>query len=104
MKPNINPADSPWRARRSQSPFSATSKLCFVLLATHLVLSQTAPAQTCASAPSGLISWWRAESDAQDSASTNNGILVNGTMFATGEAGQSFDLNGVDQYVEILNS
>lgn len=52
----------------------------------------------------GIISWWRAENDALDSAGTNNGTLTNGTAFAAGEVGQSFLLDGVADYVVIPDS
>ena len=44
---------------------------------------------TCASPPSGLVAWWRAEGNGQDSAGTNHGTLVNGATFAPGEVGQT---------------
>src|SRR5208337_4679220 len=48
----------------------------------------------CATAPSNLISWWRAEADARDSAGTNNGVLGGGLSFAPGEVGQASSFNG----------
>jgi hypothetical protein len=55
-------------------------------------------------APSGLISWWRAENDALDSVSTNNGYLTNGASFAIGKVGQSFLFDGTNDYVVIPDS
>ena len=52
----------------------------------------------------GIISWWRSENDALDSAGTNNGTLTNGTSFTTGIVGQSFLLDGVADYVTIPDS
>lgn len=54
--------------------------------------------------PSGLISWWRAEGDAQDAAGTNNGVLRNGVMFGPGVSGQAFVLDGIDTSVDIPDS
>ncbi len=51
--------------------------------------------------PAGLVAWWRAENNAQDSAGTNHGTLVNGAGFASGEVEQAFAFSGVNQYVEI---
>ena len=55
---------------------------------------------TCTPAPSGLVSWWPAEGNANDVAGANNGTLVNGVGFATGEVGQAFSLSG-SNYVSV---
>ena len=60
--------------------------------------------QTCAPVSCSLVSWWRAEGDAADSAGGNNGALVNGAAFSTGEAGQAFSFNGTSAYVEVPSS
>src|SRR5205823_5306672 len=52
-------------------------------------------------APSGLISWWRAETNALDAFGTNHGTLMNGAAFAPGESGQAFSLDGVNDFVSI---
>jgi hypothetical protein len=44
-------------------------------------------------APAGIVSWWRAENDAQDAAGTNHGVLRNSPGFATGRVGQAFALD-----------
>ena len=46
----------------------------------------------CTPPPLGLVSWWAAEGNANDSFATNNGILVNGVGFAPGESWTSFQL------------
>ncbi len=46
--------------------------------------------RTCTSAPGGMISWWKAEGDAQDSEDGNNGTLQGGATFAAGEVGSAF--------------
>jgi hypothetical protein len=56
---------------------------------------------TSVTAPAGLVGWWRAENDAQDSAGTNHGVLRNGAGFAAGRVGQAFALDGTDDCVEI---
>src|SRR6266568_1888438 len=56
---------------------------------------------SCVPAPAGLIAWWRAEGDATDAVSTNNGTLMNGATFAPGEVGQAFSLDGINDYVSI---
>jgi hypothetical protein len=59
------------------------------------------PPTNCVSPPAGLVSWWRAESNALDSADGNNGVLSNGVAFTTGEAGQAFVLNGTTAHVRV---
>jgi hypothetical protein len=54
--------------------------------------------------PSGIVSWWRAENDALDAVGTNHGMLTNGATFATGEVGNSFLLDGTNDYVVIADS
>src|SRR5258708_18649374 len=58
------------------------------------------PPPPCATPPSGLISWWRGESNALDEIGGNNGMLINGTMFTAGKVGQAFSFDGVDDYVQ----
>ena len=53
--------------------------------------------------PNGMVSYWRAEGDAVDSYNANHGTLMNGTSFVTGQVGQAFRFDGVDDYVD-LNS
>ena len=47
----------------------------------------------CVPAPSGLISWWRAEGTTNDSAGNHPGTLVGGAGFASGHVGQAFSFN-----------
>ncbi|MBI2806017.1 MAG: Ig-like domain-containing protein [Planctomycetes bacterium] len=54
---------------------------------------------TVASLP-GLVSWWRGDGNPGDSAAANAGGLVNGTTYATGQVGQAFSFNGVNQSVD----
>jgi hypothetical protein len=50
------------------------------------------------------VGWWPGEGNANDVAGTNNGTLVNGAGFATGEVGQAFSLDGVSSFVSIPDS
>ena len=79
------------------------SFLAFSLLAVgHERKAAALPAlqQACAPNPSGLVSWWPAEGNANDIQGGNNGTLTNGVSFAPGEVGQAFSFNGTD-YVDI---
>jgi hypothetical protein len=49
----------------------------------------------------GLLSWWPGEGDATDSLGQHHGTLANGATFAPGYIGQAFQLDGVDDYVEL---
>jgi subtilisin family serine protease len=69
------------------------------ILSSNAVLTVGQPS-SCAPVPSGLVSWWPGEGNANDVAGTNNGTLVNGAGFATGEAGQAFSLSG-SNYVSV---
>lgn len=54
--------------------------------------------------PEGLISWWRAENNALDFIGTNHGVLTNGATFAVGNVGETFTLDGVNDYVHVPDS
>ncbi|MFC1925721.1 choice-of-anchor C family protein, partial [Chloroflexota bacterium] len=52
--------------------------------------------ETFVSMPSGLISWWSAEGNANDSADGNDGVLSgSATIVTNGAVGQAFSFNGV---------
>jgi hypothetical protein len=55
----------------------------------------------CATPPSGLVSWWRAEGTARDSVAGNHGTLLNGASFASGMVGQAFSFSGSNQCVQV---
>jgi hypothetical protein len=52
---------------------------------------------TVAAPPSGLVSWYRGEGNANDAMNRNPGVLVNGVTFAAGEVGQAFNFNGANE-------
>jgi Tol biopolymer transport system component len=54
---------------------------------------------SCVTPPSGLVSWWDGDGDANDLMNRNQGTMVNGATFATGLVGQAFGFDGVDDYV-----
>ena len=62
---------------------------------------QAASTPDCISPPDGLVSWWPAEGDATDGQSGNVGTLQNGAAFSAGMAGQAFNFDGIDDYVEV---
>jgi len=54
--------------------------------------------------PAGLVAWWRAEGNAQDSVGDNNGTLAGGAGFASGVVGEAFSFNGTSSCVSIPDS
>ena len=58
----------------------------------------------CVPAPPGLVSWWQAEGNANDTVGGNSGILVNGVTFAPGKVGQAFSFDGTNSYIEIADN
>jgi hypothetical protein len=51
--------------------------------------------------PAGLISWWRAENDAQDAIGTNHGVVVNAAGYRAGQVGRAFSFNGTTDLIQI---
>src|SRR6267142_2518704 len=54
--------------------------------------------------PTGLVSRWLADGNANDTQNLNNGQLQNGTTFAPGKIGQAFSFDGVDDVVLVPHS
>ena len=57
----------------------------------------------CAPAPSGMVSWWKAEGNANDARGRNNGTLFGGAGFVSGRVDQAFSFDGSTQYLQIAN-
>ena len=49
---------------------------------------------------SNLVSWWRADGNANDSMDANYGTLANGATIENGRYGQAFSLDGTDDFVQ----
>lgn len=64
------------------------------------VLTGITPPMALTATPDGLISWWRAENNGQDSIGVNHGTLLNGATYAVGLA-QAFQLDGVNDYINV---
>ena len=56
------------------------------------------------SAGAGLLSWWRAEGNAFDNSSANDGTLVNGADFAPGKIGSAFVFSHTSDSVRVPHS
>lgn len=53
----------------------------------------------CVPPPSGMVSWWPGDGNAQDIVGQNDGTLLNGATFAPGKVGQAFSLDGADDHI-----
>lgn len=51
--------------------------------------------------PEGLISWWRAENDAQDAIGANHGVAANPASYRAGQVGAAFSFNGTTDFIQI---
>ena len=49
----------------------------------------------------GLVAWWRAENNAFDAVGGNHGTQYGGTNYTAGRVGQSFNFDGVDNYIQV---
>ena len=65
--------------------------------------SAAAPAPPCATPPSGMISWWPAEGDANDIQGGNDGTPAGSVTFVPGEVGHAFSFSG-GSYVSVPDS
>src|SRR5205823_6229319 len=59
------------------------------------------PPPPCLTPPATLVSWWRAEGNANDAIGGNNGSLFNGTAFMPGRVGQAFSFDGTSAAVVV---
>src|SRR6185503_19213750 len=60
----------------------------------HMIRARYTVIPGCLQAPSGLVSWWRAEGNAKDAVSSNQGTLLGNTIYSPGKAGNGFLLDG----------
>jgi len=86
---------------QSDQPNLLMKGLLTVLFSASLV---TAYSSVASAALPNTVSRWAADGNALDSVDSNNGTLINGVTFGTGQFGQAFSLNGTNQYVNIPDS
>jgi len=58
----------------------------------------------CTPPPSGMVSWWPGDGNAQDIQDGNDGTLLGDLGWVGGKVGNAFQFNGVDSYVQVLDS
>ncbi len=78
-------------------------KTLFVLMILLVGLMSVGVNAQCVAPPSGLVSWWPGDGNANDIQDGNHGILENGAAFTAGLVGQAFDFNGANS-VRVLHS
>ena len=71
-------------------------------LSSNAVLTVNPPLP-CVPPPAGILSWWRGEGNALDSAGTNIGTLTGNATYGPGMVGQGFVLNGYGEAVQLGN-
>jgi tetratricopeptide (TPR) repeat protein len=103
--PSLVPSPDRRRGKRKKVAFLAAATLALLLgFGVWLVVFYRSATKGIAP-PSGLVSWWRGEGDANDSAGINNGVLHGGVAFVPGEVGQAFSFGGSsNSYVEVADS
>ena len=58
----------------------------------------------CLTPPSGMVSWWPGDDNADDIQGSNNGTLQGSATFAAGKVQEAFSLNGNGAYVRITDT
>ncbi len=72
-------------------------------LSSNALLTVLVPQANCTAPPSGLVSWWRGESNALDSVDGNNGTPAGNTAYGPGRVGQAFVFDGSGDGVLVGN-
>jgi hypothetical protein len=88
----------PGRSRKRRK-IVRTAFLVGLLAMAPLLAPQSALAQTCVEPPSGIVSWWPAEDDAEDILGDNDGTLQDTTTFAAAVVGSGFLFDGANDHV-----
>ncbi len=84
--------------------FNTKFRIVFLTMTLVAVGMITTAAGQCVQAPSDLEHWWTADGNTFDIIGGEHGTLVGGATFGTGEVGEAFDLDGVDDQVVVANN
>jgi Concanavalin A-like lectin/glucanases superfamily len=68
------------------------------------VLGQDHVGLICTPPPSGMLGWWPGEGNAKDITPHDHDGTLHGATFTSGEVGQAFSLDGVDDFVSVPNA
>jgi hypothetical protein len=55
----------------------------------------------CVPPPTGTVSWWPGDGNANDIIGTNDGTMMNGATYAAGMVRQAFSVDGIDDYIQL---
>lgn len=58
----------------------------------------------CVQTPGGALGWWPGDGNANDLAGNNHGTLQNGATYASGQVGQAFSFDGVNDVVQVTDA
>src|SRR6266478_2423250 len=90
---------------KAQGLIAIALALVSIAVPTELRSQDVQPAavttSNCVPTPTGLVSWWRAEGNPNDSAGTNNGVIQDNLAFGSGEVGQAFLFNHTSSYITV---
>ncbi len=62
------------------------------------------PGPACSTPAAGIVSWWRAEDDARDWCSGNDGTILGNTTFGPGRSGRGFVFDGAGDSIRVGNA
>ena len=85
---NVQPAQAGSYSLRVTNAFGS-------VLSSNALLTVILP-PSCATAPSGLVGWWRSEGNAFDQRGVNNGALSGNVTYGTGRVGTAFAFGGAN--------
>ena len=74
------------------------------LLVMAVMIFSTAVQAQYSPPTSGLVSWWRGDGNASDSADGNNGTALNGASYTAGVFGSAFSFDGVNDHVRVADN
>src|SRR5437868_6698781 len=86
VRPDIGPNNSSWGGVNTATCGGPTQTMTVTFSGPAL--------PTCATPPSGMISWWPAEGDANDIQDGNDGTFNGTPAYSSGKVGQAFSFDG----------
>ncbi len=74
------------------------SNMFGAVVSSNAILNVVTQQQQCINAPSGLVGWWKAEGNTEDSALNNDAIVVGYPQYGPGKVGNGFLFDGSNAY------
>jgi len=83
----------------------AINPLSVVMNKDKVIAANFVPTQSgCTPTPSGLVSWWPGDGNANDIVGINNGALIGNVTFQPGMVGMAFGFDGTGPFVQVPDS